>query len=404
MTAVEADAARTAGDAVPDHSRFPALDGLRAVAVLAVIGTHSGFWTGRYDRGIGGGLLARLDSGVAVFFVLSGLLLVRPWLQQATGARPVSLRVYFWRRALRILPIYWITVAIALLFVPDNRNAGPGDWLRHAALLQIYRTGWLRQGLTQTWSLCTEAAFYVVLPLLGIVAVRWNRRRGWHAAPLLAAFAGLVAVTVAWLAVANDASWAQGRPFEYWLPSYLSWFATGMGLAVVVHDVDLHPGRWARLRAAASAPGACWTVALALLVLVSTPIGGPRGLGQSDAGTAIARNLVYAAMAALVALPCVLGRSRLNEAVLANRPMRYLGRISYGMFLLHLLVLEAVMHVLGNRTFTGSAGQVFLFTTGGTIAVAALAYRVVEQPAMRLRRLVRPGGHRARTSPPARTR
>ena len=101
---------------------------------------------------------------------------------------------------------------------------------------------------------------------------------------------------------------------------------------------------------------------------------------------------MYAAIAALVALPCVLGRSRLNEAVLANRPMRYLGRISYGMFLLHLLVLEAVMHVLGNRTFTGSAGQVFLFTTGGTIAVAALAYRVVEQPAMRLRRLVRPAG------------
>ena len=68
---------------------------------------------------------------MAVFFVLSGLLLVRPWLQQATGARPVPLRVYFWRRALRILPIYWITVAIALLFVPDNRNAGPADWLRH---------------------------------------------------------------------------------------------------------------------------------------------------------------------------------------------------------------------------------------------------------------------------------
>ncbi len=404
MSAVDAAVARPSGEAVPDHSRFPALDGLRAVAVLAVIGTHSGFWTGRYERGVGGGLLARLDCGVAVFFVLSGLLLVRPWLQQGDGGRQVSLRTYFWRRALRILPIYWITVAIALLFVPDNRNAGTGDWLRHAALLQIYRTGWLRQGLTQTWSLCTEAAFYVVLPLLGIAAVRWNRRRGWHALPLLAGCGALVALTVAWLAVANNVSWARDEPFEFWLPSFLSWFATGMALAVVVHDVERDPGRWPRLRAAASAPGACWTVALALLVLVSTPIGGPRGLGQTDAGTAIARNLVYAAMAALVTLPCVLGRSRLNAAVLANRPMRYLGRISYSMFLLHLLVLEAVMHVLGNRTFTGSAGQVFLFTTGGTIAVAALAYRVVEQPAMRLRRLVRPRGRRDRTSTPVRAR
>lgn len=386
--------------AVPDHSAFPALDGLRAVAVLAVIGTHAAFWTGRYAHGTLGGLLSRLDSGVAVFFVLSGFLLVRPWLRQASGGPRVSVRTYVWRRGLRILPLYWLTVAIALVAAPENRGAGAGDWLRHLALLQIYRVGWLRQGLTQTWSLCSEVAFYLVLPLIGAVAVRLCRRRGWRSGPLLAGCAALVAVNIAWLVVADRLGWAQRLTAALWLPTFLSWFAAGMALAVVVCDVELDPRRWPRLRAAASAPGACWTVALALLVFVATPLGGPRGLGESDAATAITRNLAYAALAALLALPCVLGRASPTVAVLANRPMRYLGRISYSMFLLHLLVLEAVMSALGNRVFNGSAAQVFLLTTAGTIAVSAVAYRLVERPAMRLRRLVRPTGvRRGRRSP-----
>ena len=74
----------------PDHSEFPALDGLRALAVTAVVGTHCAYWTYRYGRGVGQGLLARLDSGVAIFFVLSGFLLSRAWLIAAaeTGRRP----------------------------------------------------------------------------------------------------------------------------------------------------------------------------------------------------------------------------------------------------------------------------------------------------------------------------
>jgi len=54
----------------PDHSAFPALDGIRALAVAAIVGTHAAYWTYRYGRGPGSGMLTRLDSGVAVFFVL----------------------------------------------------------------------------------------------------------------------------------------------------------------------------------------------------------------------------------------------------------------------------------------------------------------------------------------------
>src|SRR5512133_1784909 len=81
-TAERPGAARV--DSGADHSAFPALDGLRAVAVAAVVLTHAAYWTGRTERGLGAAVLARMDVGVAVFFVISGFLLVRP----SVGSQP----------------------------------------------------------------------------------------------------------------------------------------------------------------------------------------------------------------------------------------------------------------------------------------------------------------------------
>lgn len=382
-----------------EATRFPALDGVRAIAVLAVIGTHSAFWTGRYNRGTGAGLLTRLDCGVAVFFALSGFLLYRPWLLRAAGGRPVRTATYAWRRALRILPMYWLTVVLAMLLVPANAHATAADWLRQFGLVQIYRFGWLRGGLTQTWSLCTEVAFYAVLPLLGSAAAWTGRRAGWNARGQLLGCAALAAASIVWIALTAGTLWANLNAAALWLPTYLSWFAAGMALAVIVVDVERDPARWPRLRSVASSPGACWTLALALFLVVGTPVGGPRGISLAAAGTTTARELIYAAIAALIMLPCVLGASRGPQVLLANRPMRYLGRISYSMFLLHLMILEAVMSLLGNHLFSGSAAQVFLLTTALSVAASALAYRLVEHPVMRLRRLVPPVRGRDRTRP-----
>src|SRR4051812_409189 len=96
--------------------RLPALDAVRALGALAVVAHHVGFATGvNLSGGPWSGWLARLDVGVAVFFVLSGFLLFRPWAHaQATAReRPKTLR-YLWRRALRILPAYWLTVVVCL--------------------------------------------------------------------------------------------------------------------------------------------------------------------------------------------------------------------------------------------------------------------------------------------------
>ncbi len=116
---------------------FPALNAVRAVGALAVVATHVGFDTGEIGVGAHGAVLSRLDFGVALFFVISGFLLSRPFFlaREAGGPRP-GYGHYLWKRALRVLPLYWATVVLALLVLPGNVDAGPGTWVRNLTLTQ----------------------------------------------------------------------------------------------------------------------------------------------------------------------------------------------------------------------------------------------------------------------------
>ncbi len=379
-----------------DHSAFPALDGVRAVAVIAVVVTHAAYWTGRYEHGFAAPLLARLDVGVALFFVLSGFLLSRAWLAAAvSGGPPPSLRRYAWRRALRILPVYWLTVAVALTVLPENRGAGPADWLRHAALLQIYRTGWFRQGLTQTWSLATEAAFYAVLPAIGAVIMWLTRRRGWSPAALLTGCTVLVLASVVWYELLSSTGWAFGSQGRFWLPGYLGWFAGGIAMAIIRTELDRDPApsstAWRVAADLGGRPGLVWAFAAAALLLLLTPIAGPRAIGAPTGPDAVVKSLGYLVVAVAFVWPTVFGRSSAVDLLLGNRVMRGLGRISYSVFLLHLVVLEAVVHLLGYRLFTGSALPVAVLTLAATSAVSVVTYRLVELPFLELSHPGRPG-------------
>ena len=384
----------TASRSAPDHSEFPALDGVRALAVMAVVATHAAYWTFRYGRGTGAGMLARLDCGVAIFFVLSGFLLSRPWLlAAATGSRGPAIRVYLWRRALRILPVYWFAVVLAFVVLHDNHRVTTDDWLRHAGFLQIYRFGWMRAGLTQTWSLCTEVAFYAVLPVFAVAAVAWVRRSGWHPVGLLVACAAASAGTIGWYVWIHGNAWSVFTTANFWLPGYLDWFAAGIAMAVVqVHLTTRAVGDNSRWRVAdhlGASAGSCWLMALAVFVVAATPVAGPRAVGLIDTSAAITRNVLYLAVALLVVWPAVFGPRTWAQAVFGNRPMRWLGERSYSIFLLHLVILEGAMNLLGYQVFTGSATAVFAVTMAGSVVLAAVTYRLVERPAMALRALVR---------------
>jgi peptidoglycan/LPS O-acetylase OafA/YrhL len=377
---------------LPDHSRFPELDGVRALAVTCVVATHAAYWTGRYVKGTGTSLLAHLDVGVPIFFVLSGFLLSREWIvAAATQGRAIPVRAYLWRRALRILPMYWLTVAIALLTLPGNRgHTDGGNWLRQALLIQIYRPSALRDGLTQTWSLCTEVAFYLVLPFLGVAAVAWCRRFGWRPLMLIIGCVLLAAGNLAWLIATIHASWSALS--SYWLPSNASWFAGGMAMAVAQLQLQRSAGQprspgWQWLDEIGRSPGVCWTATLCFFLLALTPLSGPYGFGFHTAGQAVVKNVLYLGVAMTLVWPCVVG-APFSRMVFGNAPMRWMGEISYSIFLLHLCILVGVMQLLGYRLFTGSAVTAFALTMGLSILASALAFRLVEKPMMRLRRLV----------------
>ena len=362
--------------------RLPALDAVRVIGAFAVVAHHVGFATGiNVGDSPWGGWLARLDSGVAVFFVLSGFLLFRPWAHARATARALpSTGTYLWRRALRILPAYWVTVIVCLLVVPRNADASAGDWLRHLTLTQIYDQYGLKHALGHTWSLATEVVFYALLPVVALLALRGTRRAGrplW----LLGASAVITAVWVALMSTGVlSLSW-----HTTWLPSYAVWFGAGMALASV--HVSLRNGylpRWRFLDDLGGAPVACWAAAIAVLGISTTPIAGPRNLQEPTVGEFGIKIGLYTVIAVLVLLPVAFGPQTRAKAALGSGAARWLGTVSYGLFLWHPFVLEMIFVVTDRPEFTGAVLPTYLATVAGGLVLAALSYYFVERPFLRL--------------------
>ena len=367
--------------------RVPALTGLRAVAALSVVGTHAAFGTGALNRGYPGMMLGRLDIGVAIFFVLSGLLLFGPWVRAAAaGTAGPSVRRYGRNRLRRIMPAYLVTVVAAyLLYQLRPVEPNPGHtWtglFRNLTLTQIYGdyfSGYQHQGLTQMWSLAVEVAFYLLLPVLAWVLVTVVCRGRWRPRVLLAGLAAVAAVSPLWLVVLNTTDWLPAGA-RLWLPHYLVWFGGGMMLAVL-------RSLGVRCR---------WHTALAAAVVgylvVSTPLAGSMNGRGPDLGADLVRTLLYAVIATLVVAPVALpgpaaGPTRQDPytRLLGWRPMVRLGEISYEIFLLHVIVMEVALSVvLGWPLFTGSAAVLF-----------ALTVALTAPPAWVLHRMTRPREHR----------
>ncbi|MDN4173099.1 acyltransferase [Nocardioides sp. SOB77] len=372
--------------------RFPALDAMRAIGALAVLTTHVAFWSGDYGRhGFWGVTLARLDVGVALFFVLSGFLLSRPYLARSAAALPrPSTRAYLWRRFLRIVPVYVVTVVVALAFIDENSHLGAREWLTTLTMTNTFVDALPPGGLSHMWSLAVEVSFYLVLPLLMLLAAG---RRGLRPARVGLVLAGMTAVTVWWHLQGSDwaEEWTGGAPAQ-WLPGYLTWFAAGIGLALT-HVLAVRGAPHARrVLSVGRQPGACWAIAAALLLVASTPLAGPALLIAPTTAESLTKNLLYTAVGLLVVLPAVVADDRGAFArVLGHPAARRLGLTSYSLFALHLPVLHLVMWLTGWQLFGGHGVLLWLITLAGSLVVAELGYRLLEVPAMRLKRLVPAG-------------
>jgi peptidoglycan/LPS O-acetylase OafA/YrhL len=365
---------------VTRRPRFPALDGLRAIGALAVLTTHVGFHSGESLNGPFAGLLARLDVGVALFFAISGFLLYRPhvvsWFEHS---EPPRLLPYLRNRALRIVPALWVAVVLAAVLLPHDQTVGWLNYLRHATFTQIYVEGPSVPGLSQLWSLATEVAFYLLLPVIAKLLTSYERptRRGvrWRLAVLF----GFALLGPAWMAAINATHHSLAG---LWLPGYLGWFAVGMGMAL--WQVARTSGRLgpSALDTLTKVPGTVWGIAIALFLIATTPIAGPYSLSVPTPAQAFVKCLLYTGIAACALFPAI-SPTRRTAGVLGGRIGHIAGDLSYSVFLYHLIVLGLVERLFDKQLFSGHFALLFCSTLVATTGVAAASYYGMERPIMR---------------------
>jgi peptidoglycan/LPS O-acetylase OafA/YrhL len=320
--------------------QWPALDGLRAIAVLLVVGFHAS------------GLVHNGYIGVDVFFVLSGFLITSLLLgeQDSTGA--IDIRAFYRRRALRLYPallaLCVIVVAVAALIRQHFVDVllGAITTLAYIANIWEYAGGHDTYFFQHTWTLALEEQFYLLWPVLLCLMIRWH----WT----------VWAVGAAWITLELcDA--ALGQPPA--LHTYIR--AAGLPLGCVLAFAAASP-RAMRLLSALG-----WPALVALVALALAPLDGGWLLTSWPVG-----------LSALLSVPVL--TAAVADAALARilsvRPALWLGRRSYGLYLWHFPVLSAVIdHAPGNI-------PPFARNTVGVLAsvvLAASSYRWIEQPVRR---------------------
>ncbi|WP_249138510.1 acyltransferase family protein [Phycicoccus avicenniae] len=371
--------ATTPGSLVPRDrpgGHLRELEGLRALAALAVLVTHAAFLSGATGRDLLPGFLARLDVGVAIFFVLSGFLLYGPHARRLVdGTPPATTRAYAVRRAARLVPAWLLVLAGTVVLVPESRSGHGDAWLANLLQVQSLRLEWDVPGLAQLWSLSTEVMFYAVLPATAALLLRLVGGRGPRAH--LAALLVLAAGTWGFRVVVGVGLLPDGWSWLRTLPAVADWFVVGMVLAVVVADDRLRVPVSAVVRAA---PWHLYGLAACVYWVVATRAAGPYDLAPPTAVEAGVKHLGFTLVAGLVVAPSVLGARTAVSRVLSSRVLVYGGTISYGVFLWHLPLMFRVRQVLGLDVFEWGFWVTVLLTLAVSVVVAALSWHLVEAP------------------------
>lgn len=376
-------------------TRFPLFDGFRAMAAVSVLLTHVAFDTGYDIRSSWGRFFARADVGVAVFFLISGFLLYRPFVAARLGGDPPPRTgAFWWRRVLRIYPAYWLAL-VALVVIGGIEVHGFTAWLRFVALVHIYWPTTVFGPVAQSWTLATEIAFYLFLPIYAVVqrhVVRDDAALGRKARAELIGVAALIVITWAYRLWLWSRHTDRFGVYNTWLPSWLDHFALGMLLAVAsvwfTQQRRGTPGgldrRWA--------PAVCWTISGVSFWLVSTQLGVAVNYALFTERDEMVVHVFYAVVAFFLLLPGIFGPQDkgLIRRFLANRLVQLVGLISYGVYLWHELLIIKLREWAGApaNAIGGNFGKLALAVFAGTLVLAAVSYVVVERPLLRRKNVV----------------
>jgi peptidoglycan/LPS O-acetylase OafA/YrhL len=343
-------------------SYFPALDGLRCVAICAVIWHHS------LPRAVPG-WLGRGHVGVPLFFALSGFLITTLLLAERHATGTIAIGHFWMRRCLRIFPLYY---TVLLLFVASLAWRPPDEARSHffesLPFYASYTSNWfVDYGAPHpiwfgfAWSLSTEEQFYVWWPPLLRRCQRWG---GWATALALTLLLGLDQLAergmfAAWLAPES----------ERILTTFSGALGLGALLAVLMASDRAFPWVWRCLGARGSA------VACSLLVgaLVWRPTGPPI--------------LLELGLVGLVGASVFSPGDWLRRG-LSARPLVQVGRVSYGMYLFHVPVIGLLRRLC--PWLLEEPLVLFAAACSVSFCLARLSYRHFEGPILALKERFRP--------------
>lgn len=336
---------------------LPQLDGIRAIAIAAVLALHASYGFVR------GGFL-----GVDLFFVLSGFLITSLLIQEAEEFGKVRLVLFYIRRFLRLYPALVITVIVTGLawkYMPGTETTYPR--MAFAALFYYADAVPHNSPLHHTWSLSIEEQFYIVWPFLLLLSLRLRR---WRFLPPIFIFCTAILVRSAMI-LRHDPPW---RIFPFPLARMDS-LMTGALIAMAIAN---------RNAVLSSARRSLWSPIGATALLVSVVLFftvNQYGYALYAWGFTPILLLFGLWIASVVLQP---PDSSWTNRLLSSRPMVYLGRRSYGIYLYHLPIFVW----LENFRIRHSVGNLILITAlrvGLSIAVAALSFRFVEKPVLKFK-------------------
>ena len=368
----------------PPVNTIPGLDGVRALGIVLVLLFHGGVsW-------MGGGFF-----GVDVFFVLSGFLITGLLLAEFRRERTIELLRFWGHRIRRLVPALLALLAAlcvyALLLAPaDTVGQLRGD----AFATMLYGNNWhlISQGqgyfaglalprpLLHTWSLSIEEQFYVVWPLVILGVLRLTRSRGL--------LLGIALVGAAASAVEMSLLFDGGRGLNrvyYGTDTRAQAVLVGAALAIALAQ----PLRSRRTAGAGEATHLVRPLALPTLVRQGLGLAGAAALvavvvlaattGEATTWVFHGGFALVAVLSAIVIASVSLAPETPVAALLSLQPVRYVGAISYGLYLWHWPLFVVLTH---DRTGLSGPGLLAL-RLGATLAISALSFRFLELPIRR---------------------
>lgn len=327
----------------------PALNGIRGVAILAVLGLHAFRFPNK------GGL------GVDLFFVLSGFLITALLLDERRTTGTISLRAFYRRRALRLLPALAVMLAVyaaaTALFAPERLSRTlvviglAGGYASNFAA--AFDPGMVPHGLGHMWSLAQEEQFYLLWPLLLILLLRrWPRA-------IIPVLVTLICASMLERTLMSVFSVSHFR-IEFGPDTRADPILIGC-LCGVLYATGRLPKSLRDPRARRRSGIRCFALVVCSFFILPIPWVGPSlTLFAAAAGVLV-----------LVAATDDTGIARM----LAWSPLEYLGRISYSVYLWHAPMLAATGTLLAARGYVVSA-----LVAAASIIVAAGSHHLVEQP------------------------